>query len=435
MRAAKVPHARDLSSEYVVTQIKAQMAEQCAIEVEATKALYTDQLVDERRRCQQTLEDREKRAEVFCDSLRSKYEELMLRQESTHQAQLLEMKTAMEHLVATHVPLVDHERLLRDAKAAAQQTAETQRHTAELDRASALTAALDAQRRDLEAKHASALSSVQQQLRECQVTNINLTRMLHLKDKEFEKQSKALQEERMLRAKKEVALQESCRHLLTLRNHGKAATAALRESKKLASALRHDVAAAQQLVAKGNADLVQATTAHAGTIKCLEQELLHVRQLFDLDKAAWKASDEKAHEKIASLKEALGEKTRQLVETQLLTQLDAQRAEQLKFNYEADISRAKSAHDEAKAALSAMGASKTELEELVRRLQQQTQVLEERMATAAAAKEQMEAVARATHAALAQKVQAIDAARTHLAAENTALKQELRMEQQLLKRP
>ncbi|OQS01291.1 hypothetical protein ACHHYP_01355 [Achlya hypogyna] len=449
MRASKIPRvvARDLSSEYVVSQIKAQMAAQCAIEVEATKAMMHEQLVQEQQRYKQSLDDRDQRADAFCTDLRVKYEDLMLHQEAAHQRQFLQVKATMEQLLATHLPLQEHSRLLQAQETAMQQAADTKCRDLEAAHAAALHEAVDAERRRLEACHEAANALLQAQLTECQAANTNLTRLVHSKSKgaraicnpcgeiyhisEVLKLGRLLEEERVLRAKKETSLHESCRHLLTLRNQVKASAAALREAKEHNAAVRKELARVNEDVARVTLDLVrerprnlslpygvhkvQTRTEHAGAMKCLEQELQHVRAVLELEKTARMTGEEKAREKVAALKEAVDEKARLLQESLVLGQLDRQRFEQLTRNFEADLARATAARSESQA-------------------EAQGLVLEQRVATAATNKDQMEAVARAELAVVAQKVLTLEATLQNVRRDNAALKQELRMEQQLVKR-
>ncbi|RHZ08868.1 hypothetical protein DYB31_006485 [Aphanomyces astaci] len=380
----------------LLEQAKASMVEQCALEVEATKTLLSERLRKEQRRHAKALEEREKRAEEFCTNLQAKYEDLMGVHEVTWQNQLHAMQQSMHTLLRTHMSLEDHELILtqkttalNDAHAKAVQLLQTT-----FDRS--MVEAQHVHERTAEAAHHVAVVPLHTTIAELQAKCEQAQAAVDDLTTQLAKTRERYQSEVLRRTKVEAKMHESCRHLLSMRNQLKKASGGIAEWKAQTKDWQRQASQGQADCTALKLTLVTAEATHGSTVKCLEQDIRYLEQ------ALAKETSLRGQLAVATAAVTTCASSKGQVEAREL--MANQRLEQLQVNWDADVARRTLAAADEQDKLKLANECIDKLRGTVMDLQRDS-----------------------------QKLQASDVANKALRKENAALKQELRIEQQLFK--
>ncbi|RHY85271.1 hypothetical protein DYB35_013907, partial [Aphanomyces astaci] len=380
----------------LLEQAKASMVEQCALEVEATKTLLNERLRKEQRRHAKALVQREKRAEEFCTNLQAKYEDLMGVHEVTWQNQLHAMQQSMHTLLRTHMSLEDHDLILNqkttalnDAHARAVQLLQTT-----FDRS--MVEAQHVHERTAEAAHHAAVVPLHATIAELQAKCEQAQAAVDDLTTQLAKTRERYQSEVLRRTKVEAKMHESCRHLLSMRNQLKKASGGIAEWKAQTKDWQRQASQGQADCTALKLTLVTAEATHGSTVKCLEQDIRYLEQ------ALAKETSLRGQLAVATAAVTTCASSKGQVEAREL--MANQRLEQLQVNWDADVARRTLAAADEQDKLKLANECIDKLRGTVMDLQRDS-----------------------------QKLQASDVANKALRKENAALKQELRIEQQLFK--
>ncbi|KAF0700445.1 Aste57867_9029 [Aphanomyces stellatus] len=422
--------AYDMSNVRMLEQVKAHMTEQCAVEVEATKALLSEQLRREQKRHGKEIEERDRRAADYCLKMQTRYEEMLVTQESAFQGQFLSMKETIDQLLRTHISLEDHQQILahKEEKARDEHKQIVQELKVSCERAA--QDALHAQETSMAAAHQGDMAPLLTHITELQVKCDCLAQRIEENGKELSRQAKLAQEEKLRRSQAETKLQESCRHLLTLRNQLKKSAVLVVELKKDVRDARQRTDAARASQASLELSLVTLQAEHASSVKCLEQDIHYLKQHLA---QAVEHDNPKRAEKIAALKKRLVESESSRREVEVREQLALHRIEQARVTMESQVARLQLDLAAADEKGTMVLATKDTLTNKVAEMTYAMQELRHQLGAATAAKEQIEASWKTRHAELEGQVTKVYATLEQLRKENVALKQELRVEQQLFK--
>ncbi|RHY01903.1 hypothetical protein DYB36_010383, partial [Aphanomyces astaci] len=377
----------------LLEQAKASMVEQCALEVEATKTLLNERLRKEQRRHAKALEEREKRAEEFCTNLQAKYEDLMGVHDVTWQNQLHAMQQSMHTLLRTHISLEDHELILTQKTAA------------------------------LNDAHAKAVQLLQTTF------DRSMVEAQHHSILELAKTRERYQSEVLRRTKVEAKMHESCRHLLSMRNQLKKASGGIAEWKAQTKDWQRQASQGQADCTALKLTLVTAEATHGSTVKCLEQDIRYLEQALAKETSLRVSVEDQLAVATAAVTTCASSKGQ--VEAREL--MANQRLEQLQVNWDADVARRTLAAADEQDKLKLANECIDKLRGTVMDLQRDSQDLRRQLDVAVACKDQVEGAWNVRLRDIEKKLQASDEVNKALRKENAALKQELRIEQQLFK--
>ncbi|RHY48915.1 hypothetical protein DYB30_005365, partial [Aphanomyces astaci] len=345
-------------------------------------------------------EEREKRAEEFCTNLQAKYEDLMGVHDVTWQNQLHAMQQSMHTLLRTHISLEDHELILtqktaalNDAHAKAVQLLQTT-----FDRS--MVEAQHVHERTAEAAHHAAVVPLHATIAELQAKYEQAQAALDDLTTQLAKTRERYQSEVLRRTKVEAKMHESCRHLLSMRNQLKKASGGIAEWKAQTKDWQRQASQGQADCTALKLTLVTAEATHGSTVKCLEQDIRYLEQALAKETSLRVSVEDQLAVATAAVTTCASSKGQ--VEAREL--MANQRLEQLQVNWDADVARRTLAAADEQDKLKLANECIDKLRGTVMDLQRDS-----------------------------QKLQASDVANKALRKENAALKQELRIEQQLFK--
>ncbi|RLO12287.1 hypothetical protein DYB28_012155 [Aphanomyces astaci] len=374
-------------------------------------------------------EEREKRAEEFCTNLQAKYEDLMGVHDVTWQNQLHAMQQSMHTLLRTHISLEDHELILtqktaalNDAHAKAVQLLQTT-----FDRS--MVEAQHVHERTAEAAHHAAVVPLHATIAELQAKCEQAQAALDDLTTQLAKTRERYQSEVLRRTKVEAKMHESCRHLLSMRNQLKKASGGIAEWKAQTKDWQRQASQGQADCTALKLTLVTAEATHGSTVKCLEQDIRYLEQALAKETSLRVSVEDQLAVATAAVTTCASSKGQ--VEAREL--MANQRLEQLQVNWDADVARRTLAAADEQDKLKLANECIDKLRGTVMDLQRDSQDLRRQLDVAVACKDQVEGAWNVRLRDIEKKLQASDEVNKALRKENAALKQELRIEQQLFK--
>ncbi|ETW06600.1 hypothetical protein, variant 1 [Aphanomyces invadans] len=323
------------SDQRLVEQAKASMVEQCAAEVESAKSLLTERLRKEQKRHAKAMEEREKSAEEFCVNLQAKYEDLLGFHAASHQHQLHVLQESLNSVRRTHISLEDHELILHQKTANINDSHAKVLQEVHASAEKAAQEALYAQERAMTATHQAIVSPLHTQIAELQVKCNHVQRAVDDLTKQLAKSEEMRHAEVLRRTQAETKLHECTRHLMTMRNQVKKATAGIAESKTQAKTMAQQVADAQGQYAELKLTLVTSEANFASMVKCLTQDIQYLQQSLAKEESSRAAVEEKLAAATSAMAACAASKRK--VEAREL--LAKHRLDQLQSSWDADVAR------------------------------------------------------------------------------------------------
>ncbi|RHY28578.1 hypothetical protein DYB32_005864 [Aphanomyces invadans] len=224
------------------------------------------------------------------------------------------------------------------------------------------------------------------------------------------------------RTQAETKLHECTRHLMTMRNQVKKATAGIAESKTQAKTMAQQVADAQGQYAELKLTLVTSEANFASMVKCLTQDIQYLQQ------SLAKEESSRAAEKLAAATSAMAACAASKRKVEARELLAKHRLDQLQSSWDADVARWTATVQEEREKVKLANEIADQVRGQFMDLQRESQ-----LDAATACKTELDASWTARMCDVESKVHALDAANQALRKDNAALKQELRVEQALFR--